>query len=232
MSEQAGFRILLVDDRPLVRIPLRTALAKVPDCAAVAEAHDGREALGMLGRLQPDLVVCAAGLTGLSAIETCAGVKGQLPGAKTVIVATVADPLLLEQAVLAGVDGIVTGELSVKEFVAALRRTMGGEVVVPAAQVPMLLQRLTHRRHESDALMHRFLRLTRREREVLQYIVDGHNHRAVASALYISPQTARRHIHNLLSKLEMHSCVEAATRCVAEGLVAASEQSRPVQVTA
>jgi two-component system, NarL family, nitrate/nitrite response regulator NarL len=215
-------RVLLADHRRMIRIALGAALANNAEFVAVAQTQTGREALAALPKVQPDLVVCAADLPGLTAIETCSQIKERSPDTRTIVLAGVADSLLIEQAVLAGVDGIATGDASVDDFIDVMRRVMDGETVVPPSHVPMLLQRLSKRRHESDALMHRFVQLTRREREVLQLVVDGHNYRAIARALYISPQTARRHIHNMLSKLDMHSCVEAAARCVAEGLVSAS----------
>src|SRR5687768_9406741 len=122
-------RVLLADHRRMIRIALGAALAKDAEFVAVAQTQTGREALAALPKVQPDLVVCAADLPGLTAIETCSQIKERSPETKTVILAAVADSLLIEQAVLAGVDGVATGDATLEDFVDVMRRVMDGETV-------------------------------------------------------------------------------------------------------
>jgi DNA-binding NarL/FixJ family response regulator len=85
-----------------------------------------------------------------------------------------------------------------------------GEAVVPRRLLGALLGTLIQRRRRDNEAAARFARLTRREREILTLVADGEDRQSIARALFISPQTARTHIQNMLTKLEVHSRIEAA----------------------
>jgi DNA-binding NarL/FixJ family response regulator len=121
-----------------------------------------------------------------------------------------ADILKLTECLEAGAAGFQTTELTVDELAASISSVLRGEAVVPRRLLGALLGNLIQRRRRDNEAAARFARLTRREREILTLVADGEDRQSIARALFISPQTARTHIQNMLTKLEVHSRIEAA----------------------
>jgi DNA-binding NarL/FixJ family response regulator len=121
-----------------------------------------------------------------------------------------ADILKLTECLEAGAAGFQTTELTVDELATSIASVLRGEAVVPRRLLGALLGNLIQRRRRDNEAATRFARLTRREREILTLVADGEDRQSIARALFISPQTARTHIQNMLTKLEVHSRIEAA----------------------
>ncbi len=156
-----------------------------------------------------DLVVLDSGQADLPAAEWCAAVteRGFVP---ILVLADDADVELLTACLAAGAAGFQTKAVGLDELSASLAAVHRGEAVVPRRMLGALLGSLIERRRRDDAASARFDRLTRRERETLQLIAQGHDRAEVADRLVISPETARTHIQNVLTKLEVHSRIDAA----------------------
>jgi DNA-binding NarL/FixJ family response regulator len=211
--------VLVADDHALARASLRTALETEAAVAVVGEAADGPAAVEGNGRLRPDLVLVQGSLPGLDGVGVCEAVKTSAHPARVIVMGTGSDPRLLRAAFEAGADGYVTSEADLGKLLACVRRVAGGETVVPSRMLGGLLRSLIERNVEADRVLERFMRLTPREQEVLALLVDGCDHEAVGGVLFISPQTARTHIQRLITKLGVHSRLEAATLAVRYGLV-------------
>lgn len=212
-------RIVLAEPRRLVREILVGALLDRADLAVVAAVADGNQAVAQARRHEPDLAVLAVDLPGLSGIDACAAITTVLPTARAVVVGVPSDADAILAAVEAGAAGYLGTDAGLDGFVDALHRVAGGETVLPPRMLGSVLRQLVVRRRRSTEALDHYLRLTPREREVLGLLVDGCDQDAVASALVISPETARTHIHNVVTKLEVGSRAEAAALAVRQGWI-------------
>ncbi len=122
-------------------------------------------------------------------------------------------------AVEAGADGYVAGDLGLTGLADALRRVATGEAIVPPRMLGPLLGRLVDRRRERHAVAQRFRGLSPRERQVLALMMEGADRYRIAEKLVISPETARTHIQNVISKIGARSRVEAIALSAEHGLL-------------
>ena len=130
---------------------------------------------------------------------------------RTVLVSEVPDDEMLLKAVEAGASGYITKRHGLSEVISTAHAVYGGETVVPSTMLGGLLERLMQRRRLESEAMRRIADLTRRERQVLALLAEGGNKESIARTLVISPETARTHIHNVITKLGVHSRLEAAS---------------------
>lgn len=215
-----GARVVLADTQTLCRAALAVAL-DTAGFRVVAQTSDGDGALRAVAAHVPDLIIVDAELPRRRGAQVCAQVKDDF--GSTVRVAVLSDTAreeVLLAAVEAGADGYLTRDMDLDGLLRALRRIGRGEAVVPPLMLGSLLRNLINRRREADAALLRFSRLSRREREVLELLVEGADQESMSEILSISPQTARTHIQNVLSKLEVHSRLEAVALAVEHDFVA------------
>lgn len=211
MTQQIPASILLVDEHALFRSAMAAAFDRHPSFTVVGEAGSvaGAELVGCL----PDVVLVSTNLEGFSALAR-AERRSKLVG-----VGDRADQWTLQAVMEAGMDGYVTKDMELDRLVAAVRQVLRGEAFVPPGMLGTLLRNLIDRNRSADRALQRFMRLTRREKEVLELLVDGCAPDAVADILGISPQTARTHVQNVITKLGVHSRLEAVALAVEHQLV-------------
>jgi DNA-binding NarL/FixJ family response regulator len=202
--------ILLADEQSLFREAVRLALDSEDDFEVVAEARDGLEAVAAAEQTSPRIAVLDAHLPRSDGVQTAWLIRQRLPECEIVIVSAREDRRLLERALDVGARGFVTKSSPISELLGVMRAVDRGETLVPSTMLGDLLRGLMQRRREQDDAFRRVTRLTRREREVLHLLVDGAGTESIARSLVISPQTARTHIQHILSKLGVHSRLEAA----------------------
>lgn len=222
-----AIRVLVVDDQRLFTESIRMLLELEDDFEVVGEAHDGPSAIERVRAARPDVVVLDLWMPGLSGIEVTQNVKADLPEIR--IVMLTADPAESEltAAVEAGVDGYLLKDCAVQDLVATIRRVMGGETVIPATQLKSLLRSLVGRRQRQEMTPGEYLGsfLTPRELEVLRLLASGKSNDAIARELFISRNTVRTHVQNVLSKLNVHSKLEAVAFAIRHGLVDVERES-------
>jgi DNA-binding NarL/FixJ family response regulator len=202
-------RVLLADQHALFREALRAVFDAEPDLLVVAEAGTGFQAVEEAGREEPDVAILHAGLEACDAIQVVGLLQERVPGCRLLILADGDDQGTLTAAVEAGASGFHTKRAPLVELLEATRALSRGDTVIPPRMLGGLLSRLISHRHELDIAQERLARLTRRERQVLALLAEGADNDAIARTLVISPQTARTHIQNILTKLEVHSRLEA-----------------------
>jgi DNA-binding NarL/FixJ family response regulator len=210
VSDTPGpIRVLLADQHALFREAVRAIFDAEPDLLVVAEAGTGFQAVEEAGRREPDVAILHAGLEACDAIQAIGLLRERVPGCRMLILAGGEDQGTLEAAVEAGARGFLTKRAPLVELLEATRSLSRGETVIPPRMLGGLLSRLISHRQELDVARERLARLTDRERQVLALLAEGADNDAIARALVISPQTARTHIQNILSKLDVHSRLEA-----------------------
>jgi DNA-binding NarL/FixJ family response regulator len=210
VDDNGIIRILFADDEALFREAVRTALDSESDLLVVAEARTGWEAVGFAEELAPDVVLLSSDLTAGEGGDPIEAIVERAPGCRVLVLARVDDQTALLEALESGAAGFITRASPLADLTEAIRAVYRGEAMVPPAMLGPLLAALIRRRREQAAIMQRLSLLTRREREVLALVCRGSDSRSIAEELVISPETARTHIQNVLSKLGVHSRLEAA----------------------
>lgn len=209
-----GLRVGVLDPVDVTRQALVEALAgalgvaTVDGAAAPVDAVDGT---------QDVVVVVSQSHDG--SLEDVRAVRGAHPTARILLIGRTADRELLSDAIAAGVDGYLTDRDSVDDLHRAVRLIADGAAVIPPHMLGHLLRDLVRRNDKAAEAARLFSLLTPREREVLSSLVEGRDHVAIATELVISPETAKTHIQNVITKLGVHSRLAAATLAVEYGLV-------------
>lgn len=219
MTDGTPILVLLAEERPLFRSALRASLEAGGDIVVVAEAGSTQQATADIRRAVPDVAVVAANLPPTGGIGVSSSVKASDVSTRILIVSEEPDEETLVAAVEAGADGYIDwghGEDAVRS---AVRRLHRGEACIPPGMLGVLLRSLIRRRREDDLALDRFSKLTRREREVLALMVEGMDNPGIARALVVSPNTARTHVQNVLTKLRVHSRLEAAALAMEHQLI-------------
>ena len=213
-------KALVVMSLPLHRAALGAVLE--PHAAVVGEAWDVDSALSVLATTRADVVITEFGLHGGGA-ELCATIKGDDGHGQSVRVLVIgghlADDSELVEAVHAGADGYVSEVEGAEALCEAVGRVARGEASIPGAMLGSLLRALIKDRREQDEAVERFARLSMREREVAALIADGLDNAAIGERMFVSQNTARTHVQNILRKLEVGSRLEVASMVVTFGLL-------------
>ena len=198
-------RTLVADDHPLFREGVVHSLCVDPGFVVVGEAGSGEETLEKVTQLQPHLVLLDISMPGISGIETARRIAQTAPQTR-IMMLTVDDrgPSLLA-ALKAGAHGYVLKGVAATELREIARRIADGEAYVPPALAAELLSEMSAPR-PVDA----FSTLTLREVGVLELLGQGFSNRAIGEALFIAEKTVKRHMTNILAKLQVRSRTEAA----------------------
>lgn len=206
-------RILIVDDHKLFAEAIRVALQNV-GMAVIAVVERGSEALEAVTGARPDIILMDIGLPDESGLVVGRRILEHDPDAKIIAVTALADRSIADEALHAGFVGYLTKDTPVRQFVSALRSALEGHTVLPLGLSGG--GRVARQEEEVTLLASQ---LTPREREVLALLARGANGRVASAALGISQNTVRTHVQSILTKLQVHSRLEAATFAVRHRLV-------------
>jgi DNA-binding NarL/FixJ family response regulator len=184
----------------------------------VAEASEGLQAVTEAERTRPDVALLDGNLANSDSTRATELITKGVPECRVIILADEDDQSSLLWAVEAGASGYLTKNCPLSELIDAIRAVSHGSTVIPARMLGHLLTHLMRRRREQDEALRRISILSMREREVLTLLALGSDNDAIARALVISPQTARTHIQNILTKLNVHSRLQAAALVIQSGM--------------
>jgi DNA-binding NarL/FixJ family response regulator len=213
-------RVLVVDDHALFRRGLDMVLAHESDIDVVGEASDGAEAVDKAAALLPDIVLMDVQMPKRSGIDACTAIKDVVPSAKIVMLTVSEDEADLYEAIKAGASGYLLKEISIEEVATGLRAVAGGQSLISPSMAAKLLNEFSTMAKRSDGRSQvPAPRLTERELEVLKLVARGLNNRAIAAQLFISENTVKNHVRNILDKLQLHSRMEAVVYAVREKLL-------------
>jgi two-component system NarL family response regulator len=213
-------RILIADDHELFRRGLKLVLEDEADIDVVAEAGNGQEAVDLALEEAPDVLVMDVRMPQLSGIEAARKVKEDLPHCKILMLTISDEEDDLYQAIKAGANGYLLKEISIDEIGNAVRSVYGGQSLISPSMASKLLNEFaTMIKKEEEKEQVPAPRLTPREMEVLEHVAQGMNNREIAKALFISENTVKNHVRNILEKLHLHSRMEAVVYAVREKLL-------------
>jgi DNA-binding NarL/FixJ family response regulator len=213
-------RLVLVEDHALVRAGIRSLLEKLADLEVVAEAGDGRAALGLIAQHQPDVVLMDIKMSGLNGLEATARIVRDLPGVRVVILSMYANEEYVIQALRAGASGYLLKDAGTAELEVAVRAAARGETYLsPAISRRMIQDYLEVVGGEGGALE----QLTPRQREVLQLVAEGNSVKEIAQILHVSVKTVETHRAQLMERLDIHDVAGLVRYAIRVGLVAPDE---------
>ncbi len=242
----APSRILIVDDHPIFRQALRDILreASVTDLEVVGEARDGQEAIELCRRLQPDLILMDVSMPGMDGLEATREIKREFPRTILLMLTAMEQPEYLAEALRAGASGYIVKDLSSQRLIDAIRRVLDGEFPINQELAAQLLGQLLDEApkvedsadattpyirsspseerpprttspppHVDDRL------LTEREAEVLRLLARGQHNQQIARELLVSVSTVKKHVRQILSKLEASDRIQAVVKAIELGLL-------------
>ena len=197
-------------------------LGQEPDFALVGEAADGVEAVAKAADLLPDVVLLDVRMPKLSGIEAASAIKEVAPVAKIIMLTISDEEADLYQAIKAGATGYLLKEISIEEVAHGIRAVHDGQSLISPAMASKLLNEfasLIKRDGGRGSNRVPAPRLTERELDVLRLVARGRNNRDIARELFISENTVKNHVRNILEKLQLHSRMEAVFYAVREKLL-------------
>jgi DNA-binding NarL/FixJ family response regulator len=216
MSSAADpIRVLVVDDQTMIAEGLRRVLDSCEDIDVVGTAATGADAITVASRIRPHVVLMDYCLPDIDGVTAAGRIRFDAPTTRIVILTgSDADDRVALRAIEAGCCGYITKDRSLDELIASVRAARAGEAVITPSMLTRLLPRLVER--DFHRIGHN---LSSREREVLEAMARGASDREIAERLTISFNTARKHVQNVIRKLEAHSKLEAVVIAVRESVI-------------
>ena len=217
-------RVALADDQQLIRGGFRSLLEAEPDIEVVGEAGTGREAVALVTREKPDVVLMDIRMPdgdGLWATEQIVA-DPALNGTHVVVVTTFELDEYVAQAIRAGASGFLVKDTEPVELIRAIHVVAGGDALLSPRVTKRLLERVAGSLRDAPD-DERIRTLTDREREVLALVGQGLNNEEIGTQLYLSPLTAKTHVSRIMSKLLARDRVQLVVTAYESGLVVPGE---------
>ncbi len=211
-------RVLIADDHSLFRDGI-TSLLEAAGYEVVEQARDGAAAIEAAARLHPDLVLLDIVMPGMNGLEALKVIKARLPETRVVMLTVSDADEDLFAAIRLGADGYLLKDLNANEFLEMLTGLTKGEAAITRKTAARLMTGF----HQLSQQAETTPLLTEKESEVLYWMGEGLANRAIASKLFISENTVKYHVRNILQKLEVQNRTEAVSKAISMGLIRTDE---------
>jgi two-component system nitrate/nitrite response regulator NarL len=207
-NELNEIKILIVDDHPLIRRGLSTVIAEAEGITLVGEASDGLQAIKRARDLSPDVVLMDIMMPTMNGVEATAVILRNQPWLK-VMMLTISDKEEdLYSAIKAGASGYLLKNVRPPELVDAIEQVVQGGAIITQNLAPRLLDDLMDERADFDTASP--TAITRRERDVLELVSAGFSNREIAAKLFVSENTVKTHLRNIMDKYHFKNRAQAA----------------------
>jgi len=219
----APFRILLADDHEVVRTGLRALLEEQSGWEVIAEAVDGRDAVEKASKLKPDVVVIDIAMPSLNGLEAVRQIIKAVPDTKVLVLTMYDSDPLIQQVLQAGARGYLLKSDAGRDLVSAIDALRRNKTFFTPKVSQMVLEGyLDKSPKEKEAEDEpESLRLTSRQREIVQLLAEGKSSKEVAAVLGLSVKTAETHRANIMRKLDCHSVTELVRYAIRNHIIAA-----------
>lgn len=206
-----NIRVFLCDDHTLFRQGIKKLLELDPDINIVGEASNGQEALDMLKKAGPDVILLDIGMPKMDGITATFKIRKILPSIKIIILTVYEDEPNIFQAVKAGAMGYLLKDVSIDELIEAIHRVNKGEALIQPVIATKILKEFAlldkRKVKEGDKF---YNDLTEREKEILRLITLGGTNKEIAQKVGISEKTVKNHISNIFQTLHVNNRTQAA----------------------
>jgi DNA-binding NarL/FixJ family response regulator len=209
-------KIILADDHKIVREGLKNLLSKEWEIEIIAEANDGREAINLVEKFDPDIIIMDIGMPGLNGIEATKKIKYQSPKTKIIALSMHSDKQFITGMLKAGASGYLLKDCAVDELVDAIKTVTNSNIYLSSQISGIVVNELLNSLSKSENL--RKIDLSTREKEVLQLIAEGKQTKEIAEILFISIKTVEAHRKNIMSKLNLFTIPELTKYAIKTGL--------------
>lgn len=210
-------RILIADDHAILREGVRALLATADDIEVVGEASNGREAIDLAQKLEPDAILMDVAMPGLGGLEATLEIRRLVPHAKILVLSQYGEPEYVRRFLKAGVSGYVLKKAAGADLLSAIRAVMRGGLVLDPDVARTALQETgtPDVAEEPNA----YESLTDREKQVLKLVAEGHTNKEIADLLGISVKTAMSHREHVMLKIQVHNRTELVRFALRHGVI-------------
>jgi DNA-binding NarL/FixJ family response regulator len=209
-------KILLCDDQAVIRDGLEMLLTLEKDFQVVGSAQDGQEALELVAKKQPDLVLMDLKMPGMNGIEATREIRKKFPDIKILVLTTYDEDEWVFDAIRAGASGYLLKDTSRQKIIEAIRGTVDGKSFVDPAVAGKLMNQVASNQTQPASILTD--KLTERELDVLRLLAKGITNTDIAGTLHLSEGTVRNHVSAILEKLGVSDRTQAAVIAIQHGL--------------
>lgn len=212
MKQKKKINIIVIEDNRLLRDGITSMINEQPDLKVVATLSDREDSIAKILEIKPNIVLIDLGLRSQNSLEVVKSIKQSSPDIKSIVM----DLLPVENDILdfvrAGASGFILKNAMVNEFLKTIRTVASGEKVLPPHMTDSLFSQIVERAvNGSEHVDLKFaVRMTQREKEVIELIADGLTNKEIGLKLHLSPYTVKSHVHNILEKMALHTRVQIA----------------------
>ena len=205
-------RILLIEDNRLLREGLAAMLKKQKDMNVVETVGNGENILAILRKYKPEVLLIDLGLRNRSSLNLVKLVKKNFPTSKVIMMDLIPVQADVFEFVKAGVSGFILKDATVNDFLKTIRSVAKGLQVLPPNLTGSLFSQIVEHAisGSNPSALIDSVRMTKRERQVIELIADGHTNKEIAQKLHLSTYTVKSHVHNILEKLALSTRVQIA----------------------
>lgn len=205
-------QILLIEDNRLLRDGIELMLKKQPDMHVVATVGNGENILLMMDKHKPDIVLIDLGLRNQNSLQVVKLTKQHFPETKIIVMDLIPLQADVFEFVQAGVSGFILKDASIAEFYKTIRSVYKGLQVLPPHLTGSLFSQIVEHAINGfkPSVIVESVRMTKRERQVIELIAEGFTNKEIAQKLHLSTYTVKSHVHNILEKLALHTRVQIA----------------------
>jgi len=200
--------VLLVDDHEVVRVGLRSLLARERGIEVVGEAGSAAEAVAQASRLRPDVVVMDVRLPDRSGVEACREIRAETPEAQVIMLTSYADEEAVFASIMAGASGYLLKQIRGQELVRAIETVAAGQSLLDPAVTQKVLEKV--KRLAAGHQLDEITSLSAQERKVLALVAEGKTNKEIAAALGLSDKTVKNYLSRVFEKLNLSRRAEAA----------------------
>ena len=204
--------ILVIEDNRLLRDGIASILKKQPDMHVVATFGNGENILLMMEKHKPNLVLLDLGLRNQNSMQVVLLLKKHFPDTKIIVMDLIPLQTDVFEFVQAGVSGFILKDASIAEFLKTIRAVYQGKQILPPHLTGSLFSQIVEHavNGAKPSAIAESVRMTKREKQVIELIADGSTNKEIAQILHLSTYTVKSHVHNILEKLALNTRVQIA----------------------
>ncbi len=208
-------RLLIIDDHEMVREGLKAMLSAEPDFSIVGDAANAEQAFVLIERQRPDIILLDVRLPGTSGIEVCRTVTERYPEIAVIFLTTFTDESLVEQCIKAGARGFIVKDIERFDLKRSIRAVARGEATIDSKAAVAVLAQLRRSPHKSDEPAPE--PLSSQQIVILRLVAQGQSSREIAAQLYLSENTVKGYVQEILHRLGVKNRTEAVMVAVKQG---------------